>query len=439
MSAFSSLLSWLKTVWQRVLNMNITSSAFWTKYIQPYWRYTAAFSVGFAATSIFVWNYAKRLNNATSLQLAVQIHGQLSVKALGKDPWRVQHIWKTYFPKAATQPSLKLMSFYMLFRSMKFGSFDQCPSHKNKYQWFVQLHRDNDLMISLQPALPSFVEQQATKIKVNEHVTLHRLSYYKELALSTESKVIYHIHGGSFIGGEPAMFYSMLYDISQQTGMMCFTLQYRVCPENGVTVIEQVDDCLAGYHYLVNTLHIQACNICVMAESSGASLVLLLLQRVKQMANMEQPKCAVLQSPCTDLSYSLPSIESNKAYDSIEAFVEFPNPCLNMAVGYVDAFGQRIANNEDADGVDRKKDARYSPLYADWKGLCDLFFIAAEHEMLCDDSKYAVEKAVAAGVNVEHYWCPFGMHCPAAIGSICDEGKDNLARIVHYLRRKMNG
>eukprot|EP00487_Bulimina_marginata_P007436 TRINITY_DN28665_c0_g1_i1.p1 TRINITY_DN28665_c0_g1~~TRINITY_DN28665_c0_g1_i1.p1 ORF type:complete len:113 (-),score=14.27 TRINITY_DN28665_c0_g1_i1:50-388(-) len=61
------------------------------------------------------------------------------------------------------------------------------------------------------------------------------------------------------------------------------------------------------------------------------------------------------------------------------------------------------------------KDALYSPFYAEWKGLCPLYFMVGGTEMLLQDTINAATKAYQAGVEVKvdiepnmvHTWCLF--------------------------------
>eukprot|EP01083_Nonionella_stella_P165204 549091_1 len=409
-------------------------SPYWNSYGQPYWKYGLAFTMGSLTFTMFAWNFTTKLTNTTTIQLAFKIHSKNAVQSLNKNPKEIHRIWKEYRPKCPTQPSTELLASYMMIRGMEFLSFKHCPKNRNKYEWFIEQHRDDRIGKMLQPTQPSFVrEPQIIVIDEEKGLSLHKLCYYNEQMQDTDLNkcgVLYHIFGGSFIGGCPQSMYAPLYQISRATGMVILSIDYRLCHDEGVTISEQVDDCVNGYRYLLKTLRVSADKICVMGESSGATLVLLLLQKLKLYANesgIAQPKCAVLQSPVTDLSYSLPSIRGNQKYDCFEGFVEFPNPCLDIAVGNVDKSNDTI----------NKKDAKYSPLYGDWNGICDLFFVAGEHEMLFDDSVHAVEKAKQCDVNVEYYWDPFCGHCPAGWSMMCPEGEFCMAIMMDYIKRKM--
>ena len=103
------------------------------------------------------WNYTKYLSNTTNLQLAVTIYNKYNATCLENNADELRNIWITYFPKSPCQPSAELASFYMTIRSMQFGNFQHCPKGMNKYEWFIQQHRDSDMAELLNPLQPSFV------------------------------------------------------------------------------------------------------------------------------------------------------------------------------------------------------------------------------------------------------------------------------------------
>jgi monoterpene epsilon-lactone hydrolase len=124
---------------------------------------------------------------------------------------------------------------------------------------------------------------------------------------------------------------------------------------------------------------VAAKHIAIGGDSAGGGLTVALINRLRHRDN-EQPACAWLVSPWTDLTMSGSTLVSKDAVDPLihRAYLD------ELADAYVPA------------GLDRK-DPRVSPLYSDLKGFPPTLIQVGSDETLLDD---AVRFAAAADVAV---------------------------------------
>jgi len=82
------------------------------------------------------------------------------------------------------------------------------------------------------------------------------------------------IHGGSWSGGRPSMFFPMARYYANR-GAVGFAVQYRLVKENGPTVSDCIKDCKSALRYIrahADTLGVDPEKIAVMGDSAGGHL-----------------------------------------------------------------------------------------------------------------------------------------------------------------------
>ena len=126
---------------------------------------------------------------------------------------------------------------------------------------------------------------------------------------------------------------------------------------------------------------IAARNIAVGGDSAGGNLTITLINRLRA-AGEEQPACAWLASPWTDLTMSGASLETKAAVD----------PLIHKA------YLEELANAYAPAPIDRK-DPLISPLFSDLRGFPPTIIQVGSAETLIDD---AVRLAGAAGAGRRH-------------------------------------
>jgi monoterpene epsilon-lactone hydrolase len=159
-----------------------------------------------------------------------------------------------------------------------------------------------------------------------------------------------------------------------------FIPDYRLAPEDPFPAA--VRDLEACYHGLVDQ---GITKIALTGDSARGNLALVLLTTASAEASKDDvaPVGAVVFSPITDLALTGESFETRA-----EADLYFTKP---QAAGLVRSYL----------GATDPKNPIASPLYADLTGLPPIRIHVGDDEVLLDDSRHYVERAVAAGVDAK--------------------------------------
>jgi len=213
---------------------------------------------------------------------------------------------------------------------------------------------------------------------------------------------ILHVHGGWFNLGTASAYRNFVGHIAASGGADAFVPDYRLAPEHRFPAA--VEDVAACYRGLVDR---GITRIAVTGDSAGGDLALVLLSIACAQARNGgiAPVGAVAISPVTDLALTGESFETRA-----EADPYFTKP---QVAGLIAAYlGEADPTNPLA-----------SPLYGDLSGLPPIRVHVGDDEVLLDDSRRYVERAVAAGVDAAlDVW----MGMPH--GFVVDVGRFNAAR-----------
>jgi len=204
--------------------------------------------------------------------------------------------------------------------------------------------------------------------------------FWAKPARSQRGAAILHVHGGWFNFGSARAYRNLVGQIASRAGADAFIPDYRLAPEHPFPAA--VTDVEACYRGLVDN---GATRIAVVGDSAGGNLALVLLSIVGAHVrkNDVAPVGAVAISPVTDL------VLTGESYTTrAEADPYFTKP---QAAGLVASYlGEADPKNPLA-----------SPLYGDSSGLPPLRVHVGDDEVLLDDSRRYVERAVTAGVDAE--------------------------------------
>ena len=230
---------------------------------------------------------------------------------------------------------------------------------------------------------------------------------------SAPRATLLHLHGGGYLACSARTHRPYTCFFAAQ-GFRVFAPNYRLAPEHPFPAA--IDDAQRVYLSLVEALG-GAASLVVTGDSAGGGLTLALMQRIRE-AGQPLPAAIALFSPWTDLATTGPSAIENEA--SCSMFVS--EAIRRGAAGYLDG----------ADALH----PHASPLYADMRGLPPMLVHAAEREAMRDDSTRLVERARAAGVDVEfrlwpvvhHDWQMFQPFIPEARESLTIASAFLLAR-----------
>lgn len=212
-----------------------------------------------------------------------------------------------------------------------------------------------------------------------------------------------YIHGGAFIFGSPRSHRVITSKFSEITGGAVLAIDYRLMPEH--RRMAGIEDCRTVYRWLLESGPNggePASVIYVAGDSAGGNLALSLSVWVRDMG-LRAPDAVVALSPATDASLSSPSIKANLATDAMLAqlfrpVLKIPRSLLMWSILIQTRMSPR--------------NPLLSPVQGDLSGLPPILIQASDAEMLLDDSRRYVNKALAAGTparlqtwsHVVHAW-----------------------------------
>jgi len=202
-----------------------------------------------------------------------------------------------------------------------------------------------------------------------------------------ERRVLY-LHGGAFIAGSPHSHRTATCRFSTVARAAVLAVDYRLMPEHSRQ--DLIQDCQAAYRWLLD--HgphgpAAAQRVYFGGDSAGGNLALTLSNWTRD-AGLRQPDAVVALSPLTDSTYSSPSIRGNLATDTL----------ISTLFGRLARVPQSVLTWMFVlDNRIRPVDPLVSPSRGDLSGLPPTLLQVSESEMLYDDARRYVNKAVAAG------------------------------------------
>ena len=200
-----------------------------------------------------------------------------------------------------------------------------------------------------------------------------------------------YIHGGAWTMGSPLSHRVITTRFSEITGGAVLAIDYRLMPEHAR--MAGIEDCRTAYRWMLGNGPNGAAPadaVFVAGDSAGGNLTLSLIAWVRDQG-LRAPDAAVALSPATDATLGSPSLQANLASDAMlgplfKALKRIPRSVLLWAA--------LIQNRM------RPCNPVISPVFGDLARLPPLLVHASEVEMLLDDSRRYVNKAVAAGSPV---------------------------------------
>lgn len=202
--------------------------------------------------------------------------------------------------------------------------------------------------------------------------------WWVKAANGKKGAAVLHLHGGWFNWGTAQAYRNLVGHIASSAGADAFIPDYRLAPEHPFP--SAVKDAEASYRGLADK---GVTKIALSGDSAGGNLALVLLSVAGSQASSGSvpPAGAVALSPVTDLALTGESFATRA-----EADPYFTRP---QAAGLVRSYlGETDPRNPLA-----------SPLYANLAGLPAIRVHVGDDEVLLDDSRRYVERAVVAGVD----------------------------------------
>jgi len=241
------------------------------------------------------------------------------------------------------------------------------------------------------------------------------------------SRRLLYIHGGAYTMGSPKSHRRLTSKFSEVANAAVLSIDYRLMPEH--PRMAGVEDSRTAYRWLLDNGPdgaSAASAVFVAGDSAGGNLTLSLIAWVRDQG-LRAPNAAVALSPSTDGSLGSPSLKGNLATDPMlgplfKSLTKIPRTGL--------LWGGWIANRV------RPCDPVVSPVFGDLSRLPPLLVHASEAEMLLDDSRRYVNKALAAGSpatlqtwqHMVHVWQIYHPELPEARQAMEEIGKFLRAR-----------
>jgi epsilon-lactone hydrolase len=237
------------------------------------------------------------------------------------------------------------------------------------------------------------------------------------VAGSEHGRVLLYFHGGGYCSGSLRSHRRLVSEAGRAAGVRTLAIDFRLAPEHPFPAA--LEDALMAWRFL-QAQGIAPAQIAVGGDSAGGGLTIALINHLRA-AGEEQPACAWLLSPWTDLTMSGTSLASKDAVDPLihKDYLE------ELASAYLPA------------GFDRK-DPRVSPLFSAVRGFPPLLIQVGSDETLLDDSVRLAAVAGAADVAVTLEIWPHMIHAWPMWNAHLEAGRRALASAGAFVRRHMD-
>src|SRR5690348_8369034 len=195
---------------------------------------------------------------------------------------------------------------------------------------------------------------------------------------SRPDEALLHLHGGWFNAGSARAYRHLVGHIAARAGTRAFVPDYRLAPEHPFPAA--VDDVVATYQGMDDR---GIRRIAITGDSAGGNLALVLAACVagKEVSAKASLVGAAVLSPVTDLTLSGVTYETRAEADPYFTKQQVAE-LVHSYLGGADA-----------------NDPLASPLQGRLSGLPPIRIHVGDDEVLLDDSRRYVERAVAAGVD----------------------------------------
>jgi len=231
---------------------------------------------------------------------------------------------------------------------------------------------------------------------------------------SDASRVLMFFHGGGYCSGSIVSHRRMVTEAGRAARMRTLAVNYRLAPEHPYPAAHE--DAMRAWRFL-RKQDIAAGNIAVCGDSAGGNLTITLINRLRA-AGEEQPACAWLASPWTDLTMSGASLATKDAID----------PLIHKA------YLEELADAYAPPPIDRK-DPLISPLFSNLRGFPPTIVQVGSAETLLDDAVRFARAAGLADVSVTLEVWPHMIHAWPMWNAKLEAGRQALAYVGEFMRR----
>jgi acetyl esterase/lipase len=232
---------------------------------------------------------------------------------------------------------------------------------------------------------------------------------------SDPSRVLLYFHGGGYCSGSILSHRRLVTEAGRAAGMRTLAIGYRLAPEHPYPAAHQ--DAMTAWRFL-RRQGIAANRIVVGGDSAGGNLTITLINRLRA-AGEDQPACAWLLSPWTDLTMSGATLDTKDAVDPI------------IHKGYLGELADAYAPAP----IDRR-DPLISPLFSDLRGFPPTLIQVGSAETLLADATRFAAAAGSADVDVTLEVYPHMIHAWPLWNAKLEDGRRALARLGEFIHMR---
>ncbi|KAF8851197.1 hypothetical protein BDZ45DRAFT_539841, partial [Acephala macrosclerotiorum] len=253
-------------------------------------------------------------------------------------------------------------------------------------------------------------------------------------------KLVYvNFHGGGWVfGGLPTDF-DFCKRIANETGAVCFDVDYRLAPEEGFPC--QVVDCWEALNWIhkekAEEFNLNLSKVAIGGCSAGGHLSAVLAHMCRDSGL--PLKFQLLSVPVCDLSMFAEdgSLKPDQPYASYNEFADCPPLPLERMSYFFKHFLQdlRFPSKAGKYGEGEEEEWKISPIKAkNWKGLADALVITAECDVLRDEGEAYARKLEEGGGKVEVVRVTGAPHIFMQLDGILEGGREYNQVVVGVLR-----
>jgi epsilon-lactone hydrolase len=228
-------------------------------------------------------------------------------------------------------------------------------------------------------------------------------------------RAVLYFHGGGYALGSTRSHQALIGELAVACGVDTLGVNYRLAPECPFPAA--VQDAVTSYRYLLGNGFAAERIVCA-GDSAGGGLTAALLLAIRK-DGLPNPACAVMISPWTDLSNSLPSIGGKAEVDPI------------LMKSDLDTLAHNYLGNQNP------RQPLASPLFGDWVGAPPMYIQVGGHEILHDDAVELSKTVAAAGVDVELEVAEECVHVYPQYSQLHPEGVRGVQNAAEYIRRRL--
>lgn len=230
---------------------------------------------------------------------------------------------------------------------------------------------------------------------------------------SQNGRALLFLHGGAYVLGGPASHGALAARLGDAAGATTYFADYSLAPEHPYPAA--TEDALTAYRWLLRQYSAE--RIVIAGDSAGGNLTLATAMIIRD-KGLPMPAALALISPWIDLSHSGESARSLAQRDPMLR-TDWLAACARL-------YAPNVAPEHPC----------ISPLFGEMKGLPPMLIHVGSEEIVLSDSERLLERARAAGVEVqlqvfEGMWHDFQLHA----GQV-PEADESIAGLGRFMRER---